>query len=240
MHSHSFRGSSRALALVIPLLTALLAVPSQANDRPFQYARTAIEEDDEQVWSFESWLQRRGSVRSLSIEPEYAFTTKASLQVELTRVVDRHDQETGHEAEAEFKYIFNNIARDGWAVGVGAAVSGERSNDSEKSKRSVRLELPLSLSLWQGEGFLHINLGVDKANNAQMVWTQALGIEREVARHTVLFAELARDGELRYGQIGVRHWLKREKLAVDFSLQQFRGDARRESGFVIGLGWYDL
>jgi hypothetical protein len=67
-----------------------------------------------------------------------------------------------------------------------------------------------------------------------------VGIEREVARHTTLFAELARDGDLKYGQVGARYWLKKERFAVDFSLQQRRSDGQRASGFLVGLGRYDL
>jgi len=240
MHISSFRLLGRALASSIALWTALAPIPGLANDRPFQYARTAVQEDDDQVWSFESWAQRYGSVRGLSFEPEYVFSPSTSLQFELTRFADRHDEETGHEAEVEFKYVFNNIARDGWGWGVSAALSAERLNDSEHSTRSVGLKLPFSLSLWQGEGFLHFDVGVDKANDAQRAWSTSAGIEREVAHRTVLFAELAREGELKFGQIGVRHWLKKEKLAIDFSLQQQRSDGQRASGFLIGVGWYDL
>jgi len=110
------------LALWACVLGALLlaAGPARANDRPFQVARTAVLEDDEHVWSIESWVQRLGGVRSASLEPEYTFESGTSVQFELTRQLDRHDSETGHEAEIEFKQIFNNVARDGWGWGVSA------------------------------------------------------------------------------------------------------------------------
>jgi hypothetical protein len=216
----------------------ILTSGSFANDRPFQYARTAIEEDDEEVWSFESWAQRLGSVRSFSIEPEYAFSTRASVQMELTRLLDHHDVETGHEAEVEFKYVFNNIARDGWGLGIGVALSGERLAGS--TTRAIRLELPLSLPLREGKGLLHVNLGLDKASDARLAWTSSVGIEGEVARRTTLFAELARDGDLKYGQVGVRYWVKKERLALDFTLQQKRSERQRASGFLVAFGRYDL
>lgn len=240
MNLSSFHIPGRALLSSLACWVAFAPSPGLANDRPFQYARTAVQEDDDQVWSFESWVQRFGSVRGLSFEPEYVFSPSTSLQVELTRFADRRDEETGHEAEIEFKHVFNNIARDGWGWGVSAALSDERLNDGEHSTRSIGLKLPFSLSLWDGEGFLHLNAGVDKANDARRTWSTSVGIEREVARHTVLFAELAHEGELKFGQVGVRHWLKKEKLAIDFSLQQQRSDGQRASGFLIGVGWYDL
>ena len=30
------------------------------------------------------------------------------------------------------------------------------------------------------------------------------------------------------------------KLAIDFGLQQQRAEGGRASGFIVGLGWYDL
>lgn len=41
-------------------------------------------------------------------------------------------------------------------------------------------------------------------------------------------------------QVGARHRLRREKLAVDFSLQQQRANDSRRAGFILGLGWYDF
>ena len=89
------------MAIVAALGLALLAAgAAHANDRPFQSARTAVsEEDDEGSWSLESWLQRRGSVRGLSVEPEYTFTPYTSVQMELSRLLDRDGNETGHEID---------------------------------------------------------------------------------------------------------------------------------------------
>lgn len=120
-----FRQRAFALLAVLGALCASTAV--LANDRPFQVARTAIlEDDDDQTWSFESWVQRYGSVRGLSIEPEYNFGAGRSVQVELGRFVDRNDEQTGQEGEVEFKQLFNYIGSDGWAWGVSAAAGVER------------------------------------------------------------------------------------------------------------------
>jgi hypothetical protein len=39
---------------------------------------------------------------------------------------------------------------------------------------------------------------------------------------------------------GVRYWVKREKLAIDFSLQRVQGTEQRADGFVIGVNLFDL
>lgn len=229
----------RGVVLWIALSGMLAAPAAWANDRPFQFARTAVLEDDEQVWSFESWVQRLGSVRGLSIEPEYTFEAGTSVQFELTRFIDRRGAETGHEAEVEFKQVFNNVARDGWGWGVSATLAVERTRENG-SVPSVGIKLPLSIALGEGGGFLHLNAGIGKARDARRTWSGAAGIERELFKRTVFFAELVREGQSTFAQIGARHWLRRDKLAIDLSLQQQRADGSRASGFIVGLGWYDL
>jgi len=179
-------------------------------------------------------------VRGLSFEPEYTFSAGTSVQMELTRLVDRSGAETGHEGEVEFKHIFNNIARDGWGYGVSAAFGAARAQDSD-TVRSVSFKLPVSLALGEGWGYLHLNAGVDKESGSRRTWSTSAAIEHEVYKRTTAFAELAREGDLSFGQIGVRHWLRRDRLAIDFSLQQHRGsEGERASGFILGVGWYDL
>ena len=229
-----------ALSGVGVVVCVLATPPAWANDRPFQVARTAVLEDDEQVWSFESWVQRLGRVRGLSIEPEYTFDAGTSVQFELTRFIDRRGGETGHEAEVEFKRVFNNVARDGWGWGLSATLAVERTRDSDGSVPSIGIKLPLSIGLGDGGGFVHLNAGISKARDARRTWSGAAGIERELFKRTVFFAELAREGQLTFEQVGARQWLRRDKLAIDGSLQRQRADGSRASGFIVGLGWYDL
>lgn len=230
----------RSVFLCIALAGVLAAPVAWANDRPFQVARTAVLEDDEYVWSFESWAQRLGPVRGLSVEPEYTFAAGTSVQFELSRFTDRVGSETGHEAEVEFKQLFNNVARDGWGWGLSATLAAERTHDSDGTIPSVGIKLPVSIALGDGGGFLHLNAGISKARDARHTWMGGIGIERELFKRTLFFAELAREGEVTFMQIGARHWLRRDKLAIDFSLQQQRADGSRASGFIVGLGWYDL
>jgi hypothetical protein len=76
------------------------AVAPALADRPFLATDSAAaEEDDDNVWSVESWLARRGRVRSGSIAPEYAFNPTTSVQLELSRSRDRAMRETEYEAE---------------------------------------------------------------------------------------------------------------------------------------------
>ncbi len=217
----------------------LLAISAQANDRPFQIARSAVMEDDQQVGSFESWAERRGSVRGLSVEPEYTFSDGYSLQFQLSRYVDTRGEQTGHETELEFKKVFNHIGRDGYGVALSASLGAERSRESGAS-RSLSLKLPISVMLAEGGPTLHLNPGLSKASASRRAWTSAIAIEHGVYKRTTAFAELAHEGPLRFAQIGARHWLRKDRLAIDIAWQQQRGSDGRASGLIVGLGWYDL
>lgn len=87
---------------------------------------------------------------------------------------------------------------------------------------------------------MHLNAGVTKPRDDKREWGSSVAIERELFKRTTLFAELAREGEATLLHAGARHWIQREKIALDFSIQQTRADGARESGFVIGVGWCDL
>jgi len=179
-----------------------------------------------------------GSVRGVSIEPEYNFGAGRSVQVELGRFVDRNGEQTGQEGEVEFKQLFNYIGSDGWAWGVSAAAGVERTQ-AEGTVRHLNVKLPVSIALG-AHGYLHLNPGLALTSGSRRAFNQSAAIEKRLFERTMAFAEFARERELRFGQIGARYWLKREKLALDFALQQQRIEGRRSSGFILGLGAYDF
>jgi hypothetical protein len=212
-----------------------------AADRPFLATTSAAaEEDDDQVWTLESWVQRVGSQRGFSIAAEYAFDPTTSVQLEFMRAHDRGTGETDREVEIEFKHLFNHIARDGYGWGVAASLGLDKSEGHGWTGGGASLTVPFTLQLWQGDGLLHLNGGVEKARDTRRAWSLSAAIERTVFRHTTLFAELARTGDTTVLHGGVRHWIKREKLALDLSAQRVRRDGTHETGVVLGLGWYDL
>lgn len=228
----------RAAAAAGCVLAALAGASAWGNDRPFQVARTAVMEDDEQVWSIESWGERRGAAYALSVEPEYTFDVANAVQVQFTRRLDRAGDESGHEVEIEVKHLFNSIARDGWGLGFSAALGAERSAGNGTTRR-LELKLPLSIAFGDG-GYLHLSPGWSKAGDGPRAWTTALAAEHPVWRRGVAFAEAAREGPRRYAQVGIRQWLRRERLALDLAWQQHDAEGRRDRGLVIGLGLYDL
>jgi hypothetical protein len=217
------------------------APPAVAGDRPFVFTSSAAaEEDDDAVWSVESVFQRAGPQRGVSVAAEYAFNPTDSVQAEFSRQRDRAVDERGWSAEFEYKHLFNHIARDGYGYGVVFATEFERLQGSEWKSSAWSVTLPLSIQFGADGGLLHFNAGLVKARDVPREWTASAAVEQEVAKRTVLFAELARLGEGTLVNGGVRYWAQREKLAVDLSLQRVRSDGVNNYGFVIGLGWYDL
>lgn len=225
---------------ILALCVALAAMAAQAADRPYLYANSAAaEEDEEQVWSVENWYRQAGRQKSLTVAPEYAFDPDTSLQVEMRRTLDRNAG-SGHEIEIEAKRLFKRIEREGWGWGVVAAIDMERAKGGPWERAAVSLLVPLTLPIGEGEGLVHLNAGVAKPRGERRLVTGAIAAEREVWRRTSLFAEVAREPEGRLLHAGVRHWIKRERLAVDLAWQRMRSDELRGSGIVLGIAWYDL
>lgn len=231
-------GMTRLLAA---LTLAFLSLAAQAADRPYVFTNSgAAEDDEEQVWSVENWYRKAGRLASLTVAPEYAFSPDDSMQAEFRRVVDR-DRGNGHELEIEYKHLFNRFSRDGWGWGVVAAIDMERPDGGPWERSALSLSVPLTWQVGPADtSLVHVNLGVAKPREERRAFTAVIAAEHEVWRRTSLFAEIARDREGTLQHAGVRHWIKRERLAVDLAWQRVRSDEVRGSGIVLGIAWYDL
>jgi hypothetical protein len=226
------------------LLAAALAAgpPAAADDRPFLATwRAVAEEDDDNVWEFEAVVDAGRSLRSATLELQYAFDPLRSLQLEAGRVDDRFAGSIAGAVEVSYRQLFNHIDRDGWGIGIALTAELARPLGQGWEGGGWQLTVPLSLRIGeQGPGLLHLNLGLGKPRADPLRWTGSIAGEYEVVRRTVLFAELARglEQDLRHG--GVRYWFTRERFAVDLSLRRSRVDGQGDTGVVFGLGWYDL
>ena len=226
---------------LLGMFVCIGAATAAASDRPFLGTNSAAaEEDDDNVWSVESWFARRGGLRTLSIAPEYAFNPTNSVQLELTRSRDRDAGQTELKAEIEAKHLFNHIARDGYGIGVVAALAWRKGSDGGWRRAGAALNVPFTWAFAERSALLHVNGGVDKAVGERRAWTRSVALEGEIARRTTLFAEFAREGGDKLAHAGVRWWAQREKLALDLSWQRTRSNDGRASGIVVGIGFYDL
>lgn len=218
------------------LCAAAWPVAVQASDRPFLLTSSAAaEEDDDQVWSVETWWQRLGSQGTFTVAPEYAFNPTTSIQFELSRGSGK-----AKGVEVELKHLFNHIARDGWGWGVNLSLSGARAGDSDSKERGVTVKLPYTLQLRGGEALLHLNLGIQKQRDEHREWMASAAFEHQLPWRSTAFVEVGREDRQTLWHAGIRHWIRREKLALDFSLQRLRGAGEKSSGVVFGIAWYDL
>jgi hypothetical protein len=220
----------------------LLAIASAAaGDRPYSALTTAAaEEDDDRVWSFDATIGRLGTERALDTQAEYAFDPTTSVQFGYGLARERRSASKTQAVETEIKQLFNHIARDGWDWGVSLSHAWIKAPQRAWRGGHWELTAPFSLQLGQGDALLHANVGWSKSSGESSERFVAFGGETDIVRRTVLFGELAREGEATFASVGVRHWIQRERLAVDVSLQRQRGDGSRASGFIVGMSWYDL
>ena len=227
-----------SVALVVGALAAM-AGTATASDRPFLATTSAAaEEDDDNVWALQGWFDRAGrGASALHSVAEYSFNPTTSVQLEWSRSRVRGEA-TSQDLEFEFKHLFNHIARDGWGWGINTSLVLERS-ESKWQRGGWAVTLPFSLKAGD-DTTLHANVGVAKPREARREWTSALALEHMLARRFTLFAELAREGESTLAQAGVRHWIKKDKVSIDFAMTQRRADGVQRSGWVIGLAFNDL
>ncbi|CAG1018203.1 hypothetical protein BURC_02946 [Burkholderiaceae bacterium] len=222
------------LAAALCLATVPHAV--QASDRPFLATSTAAaEDDDDQVWSVETWWQRAGSQHSFHVAPEYAFNPTTSIQLEAARGSDGSQG-----LELDFKRLFNHIGRDGWGWGMTLSLGAGRTGSSGWRAKELAFKLPWSLNVRDGEAQLHVNAGLLKERGERREWVVSAAFEHKLASRTSAFVELAREDRQTLWHVGARHWIRHEKLALDFSVQHLREGADQASGVVIGLAWHDL
>ncbi|HEU5296987.1 MAG TPA: hypothetical protein VFU71_19550 [Burkholderiaceae bacterium] len=220
---------------------ALATAPLLADDRPYVVVSSAAaEEDDDGVWSIESWATQLDRVRTFNVAPEYAFSPTTSLQLQLAGARDRDNRASASFAELEFKQLFNHIARDGYGWGMVAWLGAVKDGSTAVRRDEWGLKVPFTLSLWEGDGLLHVNAGFVREREQGRLWIAALALQREVWKRSVLFGELARVGDATFVHGGLRHWVKRERLALDLSLQRSRIDGAWHNGVTLGIGWYDL
>jgi hypothetical protein len=236
------RGSLKRWLRAACALLLLAAMPlARAADRPWIATNSAAaDEDDQGTWAFDSWVSHLRALRSVHATAEYAFAPTTSLQVEAEHERDRDARQSATAIGLEFKHLFNHIARDGYGWGVVAQLGVAKVGSEAWKRDELGLKAPFTLLLWDGDGALHVNAGLAKPRDERRAWTRSVALERELIRRVTGFAELAREGDTRIAHAGARYWIKREKLVVDLAWQRQRSDGARASGWLLGIGWYDL
>jgi hypothetical protein len=222
--------------------TAAAVAPARA-DRPFiATTSAAAEEDDDRVWAIAGWARRDKLIGEVGIEAEYAFEPRLSAQFGLVRSRPRATgAETTLEAEAEFKWLYNHIARDSWGIGINLGLGASREGDAAWRGGSWSVTVPFSWQWSEGGGLLHLNAGVARERGQRRESMVSAAAEVPLASRWTAFAEAFKGGDERLAQVGVRWWLKRERLALDLAAVQRRPEGGGSTtGWVFGLSVLDL
>ena len=232
----------RRLLIAITLAGAALATPAlRADDRPFLRTATAVvEDDDERVFEFSATGLSHRHGDGLSLQGGYSFSPTLSVEAELGLSRDRAEGSMGREAGIGVWQAWIDPAREGW--GLAGKLSAEWDHDSgEPRQRTLRGVVATSLPLSGKQVWLHANAGVEQREGEGRVGIWSLATQGELNRRWALFGEIAnssRRDEL--AQVGVRHWIRRDKVAVDLALGRERIAQDRRGFVAAGLAFYDI
>lgn len=235
------------VALALAALVAGVNPSARADDRPFLRTGTAIvEDDDERVFEVHGTVQAGRRFRGLGLQVEYAFSPTFSLEFEWSRTRDRLEGESSREIGLGARLAWVDPAREGWGLATRFSVERERESDDGWARPAWKGVLAWSLPAADRSAWLHANVGAryQPAEPGERRWTGlwSVAAQQEITRHTVLFAEAAgaRGGTERLAQVGVRHWLRREKVALDLALGRHFDLGPRGGFVVLGLSFHDI
>ncbi len=233
----------RRLITVMALAGAALAAPStRADDRPFLRTATAVvEDDDERVFEFSATGLSHRHGDGLSLQGGYSFSPTLSVEAELGLSRERAEGSRGRETGIGVWQAWIDPAREGWGLAGKLGAEWDRNAAGEPRQRTLRGVVAASLPLSGKQVWLHGNAGIEQREGEGRAGIWSLALQGELDRRWALFGEIAsssRRDEL--VQAGVRHWLKRDKIALDLSVGRERIEQDRRGFVAAGLAFYDL
>jgi hypothetical protein len=234
-------------SVAVALTTALGCGAVQADDRPFlRTTRAVVEDDDERVFEFTATHVTAKKQRSTSVQLEYSFSPTLSVELELGHQRDRIEGISEREQGLGLRMSWVDPAREGWGLATKFGVERERESGDEWAQPQWSGVMAFSMPVADKSVWVHANVGAryNPQTSGAARWTGlwSLGAEKPLNRRASLFAEVAgaSDGRDRIAQVGLRQWLKREKVAVDVGVgRQFANDIRGNF-LAVSLSLYDL
>ena len=219
---------------------------ARASDRPYLAATNAVvDEEDDRVIALETWLESSRRFREFRFEPEYNFDPRNAVRVELGINRDRRFDPSlrSRAAEVEFKHLFTDLARSDWGSGVIVSVDRDiPAGNADVAHATWGIGAAGLVTLRPTPDTLaHFNLGAVKPTDAASRLRWALALEHEVVRRTTVFLEAgATANEQRIVHGGIRHWVKRERFAIDLTVGRRRGDPADSTFVTFGIALQDI
>lgn len=234
-------------SVVVALAAAWGSGAAWADDRPFLRTTSAVvEDDDERVFEFTATHVVAKKQRSTSAQLGYSFSPTWSVEMEQGLQRDRIEGHTEREQGLGLRLSWVDPAREGWGLATRLSVERERESGEEWTRPQWRGVMAFSLPLAGKRAWLHANLGarysppVSGSQRWAGLWS--LAAQMPLSRRTALFAEAAgaSDGLDRMVQFGVRQWLQREKVAIDWGWGRQWARDTPANFLAISLSLYDL
>ena len=233
----------RALCLVAAMWIGTGAVVcAHADDRPFLRTTHAMASDDDDAWEISSTLvaNRQGQALSLQLERELSTTQRIEVEVGGST----RDLAPEPEQGLRLRSLWVNPESHGWGWATKVGIEPRRGR-SEGGDRWQALSV-VSVPMAQGRWWVHANLGWQwQRQSAQAAQRTAIG---SLAAHWVLnpqqwlYAETARaaDGSDRLLHLGLRHWLRPGKWALDVGAGRQRAAEHPGEFVVLNMSFFDL
>lgn len=232
------RFRSSPLFSALPRLAAALVLLTAGQA---EAARPMITDDarlvDAGACQVESWMRFNRGGRELWALP--GCNLSGNLEVTVGGGRTRDDAEgRATDTVLQAKTLFKPLETNGW--GAGLVVGSVRNSIIHANANligDVYAYVPVSFS-WRDDRFvLHTNLGTlhDKAaQRYRMTW--GVGTETQLGAATWLVAETFGQNSGRpYWQVGVRHWLVRDRVQVDATVGDRWGGDARQRWVSVGL-----
>jgi len=246
--SWSLPYQARVFGLVAWALTAVLySQRASADDLPFLRTSTAmVEADDEQIFEISASNLLGKQERNAAFQLGYSFSPTFSVEAEVGFGRDKVAPASSHELGLNVLNAWVDPAREGWGFATEFGVERERTSGEGWDDPGWKGILVFSVPLDERSLWLHANVGAryqsgDEATNRWAgLWSVAA--QKELSRRFQLFGEFAgiSDSSDRVAQVGVRTWIKREKLALNVGVGRQMAEGRKGNFVSLGFSFFDL
>lgn len=240
MRMTRFHHPGRFGAACLPLRPALLSAALLATHAA--HAGSPMVTDDAGIVAakacqLESWVHKHRDSTEIWALPACNFT--GNLELTLGGAVTREAGRTQTSAVVmQGKTLFKPLESNGWGVGLAAGTVRHPQTDT----RDWYAYVPTSFSFRDDAVVVHANLGWQREGETRrdrLTW--GLGTEVRIVERTGLTAEtFGQDQGKPFHQIGLRHWLVRDRAQLDATYGNRNGGGSGERWFAIGLRLHSL
>jgi hypothetical protein len=201
-------------------------------------ARPLVTDDarivDPKACQLETWTRSNRDSTEYWALPGCNFTGNLELTFGGARTNDASGTYTS-DVQAQAKTLFKSLESNGW--GWGLAVGNLRHPPASGPAGDFYAYIPVSFSFADDAFVLHTNVGAlrtKEERDYRLTW--GVGSETQITAMTLVVAEIfGQDANRPSYQLGLRHWLVRNRVQVDATYGNRTGSGDRDRWFSLGL-----